>query len=366
MSPLVTVAEVHQQSPSADWAVASLDLPFRLEDRHLATAPPEALGQARDGGRLLVSVGDEEPVHARFSDLATHLAPGDLVVANTSGTRNAAIDAMTSSGDPLVVHVSTELPGGLWMVEPRRRTENGSTEPLRLEPDPTSVTLAGGLVLSLVHPAPGSDRLWLAVVEERADLPALLAVHGRPIRYPYVDRDWPLAAYQSVFATMAGSAEMPSAARPFTDRVVTSLVRRGVGLATIVLHTGVSSLEGHERPYAEQFEVTAATAAAINGTHAGGRRVVAVGTTVVRALETAVDEQGDVHPAHGWTEAVVTPERPVRSVDGLLTGWHEPGASHLAMLEAVAGREPLRRAYIAAWEAGYRWHEFGDSHLLLP
>ena len=193
-----------------------------------------------------------------------------------------------------------------------------------------------------------------------------LARHGRPIRYPYVERDWPLSAYQTVFATEAGSAEMPSASRPFTDAVVTSLVRRGVGLARIVLHTGVSSLEGHEHPYAERFAVPIETADAVNTAHAGGHRVVAVGTTVVRALETAADRTGHLHPADGWTETVITPNRPVRSVDGLVTGWHEPGASHLAMLEAVAGRRPLRAAYVAAWRAGYLWHEFGDSHLLLP
>lgn len=352
--------------PIPSWPPAALDLPFALEERHLATAPPEATGQARDAGRLLVSRGNEAPVHARFSDLASYLDPGDLVVVNTSGTRNAAIDGVTDDGTAIVVHVSTELPGGLWMVEPRRRTANGSTEPLVLTARTTSITLAGARKLSLLRPAPGSQRLWVALVDDDTDLLALLGEHGRPIRYPYVTRDWPLGAYQTVFATERRSAEMASAARPFSDAVVTSLVRRGVALARITLHTGVSSLEGHERPYAEQFEVPAETASAVNGTHADGHRVVAVGTTVVRALETAVDARGRLHPAHGWTETVITPDRPVRSVDALVTGWHEPGASHLAMLEAVAGREPLLRAYVAAWEAGYRWHEFGDSHLLLP
>ncbi|MGI8754341.1 MAG: S-adenosylmethionine:tRNA ribosyltransferase-isomerase [Acidimicrobiales bacterium] len=352
--------------PIPSWPPATLDLPFALEERHLATAPPEATGQARDAGRLLVSQGSEAPVHARFTNLAAYLDPGDLVVVNTSGTRNAAIDGRTEDGMAIVVHVSTELPGSLWMVEPRSRTVNGSTRPLALEPRTTSVALAGGGKLSLLRPAPGSERLWVALVDSDANLLDLLSEHGRPIRYPYVDRDWPLDAYQTVFANERRSAEMASAARPFSDAVVTSLVRRGVALARITLHTGVSSLEGHERPYAEQFEVPAETATAVDATHAAGHRVVAVGTTVVRALETAVDEHGRLHPAHGWTETVITPDRPVRAVDGLVTGWHEPGASHLAMLEAVAGREPLLQAYVAAWEAGYRWHEFGDSHLLLP
>jgi S-adenosylmethionine:tRNA ribosyltransferase-isomerase len=128
----------------------------------------------------------------------------------------------------------------------------------------------------------------------------------------------------------------------------------------------VASLEAHETPYPERYEVPGPTARLVNATHAAGGRVVAVGTTVVRALETAVDDDGIVHPGHGWTDLVVTPERGVRAVDGLLTGWHEPEASHLLMLEAVAGRRALELAYGAALAAGYRWHEFGDIHLILP
>jgi S-adenosylmethionine:tRNA ribosyltransferase-isomerase len=194
----------------------------------------------------------------------------------------------------------------------------------------------------------------------------VLVAVGRPIRYSYVDRDWPIDSYQTVFADEPGSAEMPSAARPFTADLTTRLIRRGIGIATITLHTGVSSLEGHELPYAERFAVPASTAAAVNATRAAGGHVIAVGTTVVRALESAADGTGTVHPAGGWTDAVITPITGVRAVDGLVSGWHEPAATHLAMLEAVAGRTALIRAYRAAWDAGYLWHEFGDSHLLLP
>lgn len=202
---------------------------------------------------------------------------------------------------------------------------------------------------------------------ERGPEPELsyLAAHGRPIRYPYVTRDWPIDAYRTVFGAEPGSAEMPSAARPFTPGVVVELVRRGVAIAPIVLHTGVSSLEGHEAPYPERYRVPRSTAALVNATRAGGGRVVAVGTTVVRSLETTTDERSVTHPGEGWTELVVTPARGVRAVDGLLTGWHEPTASHLWMLEAVAGVPVIRTAYEAALAEGYRWHEFGDSHLLL-
>ena len=202
------------------------------------------------------------------------------------------------------------------------------------------------------------------------DLVATMAAAGRPIRYPYVPCDWPLDSYQSVFATEPGSAEMPSAARPFTTRIVTRLVSNGVAIAPITLHTGVSSLEAGERPYTERYRVPAATAAAVNATHQGGGRVIAIGTTVVRALETVTDRAGTVHPGEGWTDLVVAPTpdlgRGVRAVDGLLTGWHEPAATHLAMLEAIAGQELLVAAYESAFAAGYRWHEFGDSHLIVP
>jgi S-adenosylmethionine:tRNA ribosyltransferase-isomerase len=180
-----------------------------------------------------------------------------------------------------------------------------------------------------------------------------------------VPRPWPLSAYQTVFATEPGGAEMPSAARPFTTELVTRLVAGGVAIAPIVLHAGLSSPELHEPPAPERYRVPAATAHLVNAAHARGARVVAVGTTVVRALETVAGPDGTVHPGEGWTELVVEPERGVRTVDGLLTGWHEPEASHLRMLAAVAAPAVLTAAYRAALAAGYRWHEFGDSHLIL-
>jgi S-adenosylmethionine:tRNA ribosyltransferase-isomerase len=158
---------------------------------------------------------------------------------------------------------------------------------------------------------------------------------------------------------------MPSAGRPFSPAVLDALAAKGIGFATLTLHTGVSSLEEHEPPYEERYAVSAACAHAVNATGAHGGRVVAVGTTVVRALESAADARGMVAPRHGWTDLVVTPERGVRVVDALLTGFHEPRATHLAMLEAIAGRAHLERAYRAALEGGYLWHEFGDVHLIL-
>jgi S-adenosylmethionine:tRNA ribosyltransferase-isomerase len=169
-----------------------------------------------------------------------------------------------------------------------------------------------------------------------------------------------------VYAREPGSAEMPSAGRPITPELLTRLVAKGVGVTPVVLHTGVSSLEAHEQPAPEWYRVPLTTAERVNATRRGGGRVVAIGTTVVRALESVVGRTGVVHPGSGWTDVIVTPERGVAAIDGLLTGWHEPEASHLQMLEAIAGCELLDVSYAAASAEGYLWHEFGDVHLLLP
>src|SRR5690606_27962021 len=286
---------------------------------------------------------------------------------NTSAVVPAALDARGPDGTPVRLHLSTEQPGGFWVVEPRRPAGPG-TERYAGTP-PGHLAVAGGGRVELLAPYPAGTtkpRLWLA----RLDLPGgthdFLRRHGQPIRYAHTDDAWPLAAYQSLFSWVAGSAEMPSAARPFTHALVTGLVTRGVGIVPVTLHTGVSSQEAGEPPYAEAFAVPAATADQVNAARRYGRRVVAVRTTVVRALEAAADERGRAHPGQGWTDLVVTPERGVRVVDGLLTGWHEAESSHLAMLEAVGGRALVDASYAAAVAGGYRWHEFGDSHLLLP
>lgn len=342
---------------------ATLD--FELPTALSAHEPPEARGLGRDGVRLLV--GDRatgEVSHHWFPELPSLLRPGDVLVVNTSATVPAAIDTTDRPG--LVVHVSTELPGGRWVVELRCLAAGGSTEPYRAGVAGRAYPLRGGATVRLIEPYT-DGRLWLAIIDTPRSAPLVehLMRHGRPIRYGYVSRDWPLAAYQTVFATEPGSAEMPSAGRPFTTALVAKLVSRGVTLAPVTLHTGVASAEAHERPYPERFTVPAPTARLVNAARAGGSRIIAVGTTVVRALETAATGDGLVAPAGGWTDLVVTPERGVRVVDGLLTGLHEPRASHLAMLEAIAGPELLARCYWEAVERRYLWHEFGDLNLLL-
>ncbi|MEV6381032.1 S-adenosylmethionine:tRNA ribosyltransferase-isomerase [Streptomyces sp. NPDC051773] len=335
-----------------------------------ARVPAEQRGPGldRDGVRLLVSRGTAVSHHA-FAALPGLLTAGDLLVVNTSPTLAAAVDGRIGDAR-VVVHFSTRGDDGRWAVELRDPDGRGTTRARAGGPAGTGVLLPGGVRLVLEEPlSERGDRLWWARVSSSA-VAGLLREHGRPIRYSYTERDQPLSVYQTVFALPsrdgAGSAEMPSAGRPFTARLVAELVSRGVQFAPVSLHTGVASAEAHEPPYPERFAVPGASARLINAARAGGGRVVAVGTTAVRAVESAAGSDGVVRAREGWTDLVVTPERGVRVVDGLLTGLHEPEASHLLMLEAVAGRVAIDRAYEAAIAGRYLWHEFGDVHLMLP
>jgi S-adenosylmethionine:tRNA ribosyltransferase-isomerase len=355
--------------PATATLVAEPPIVFELPSDLEAHEPPEARGLARDDVRLLVSRPGAPPEHHAFRSLPAILDPGDLLVINTSATLPASLDATRPDGTVVELHLSTPLPAGLWVVELRQPAQPG-TLPFRGDVAGECLTLPAGAHVELLARYPRSGRLWVAVLHLPGQPPSgvehYLGSHGRAIRYGHVDHDWPLSAYQTVYANEPGSAEMPSAGRAFTAELITALVARGVGVTPVVLHAGVGSLETGELPAPEPFRVPATTAARVNATRAAGGRVVAVGTTVVRALETVADTAGVAHPGEGWTEVIVTAERGIRVVDGLLTGWHEPAASHLLMLEAVAGRQMLDDAYRAALAGRYLWHEFGDLHLLLP
>jgi S-adenosylmethionine:tRNA ribosyltransferase-isomerase len=367
--------------------------------RLAAGRPPEARGLGRDGVRLLVATPDGV-VHARFGDLPRFLSAGDLLVVNTSATIAAAVEGRRGDGRPVLVHFSSPLdegtpwagtpdgrpageraldggtpggPGGegtpgetQWLVE--LRGSAAATGPVTDAAAGETLTLPAGGSLTLLrrYPGPAAIRLWAASVAVGGAPGAFLARHGRPIRYSYVPDSWPLSAYQTVFARTPGSAEMPSAGRPFSAGLVTDLIAAGVVIAPVTLHAGVASLEAGEPPLPERFTVPEPTAQLVNLTRAEGRRVVAVGTTCTRALESAADPGGTVRARHGWTGLVLGAGHPARVVTGLITGWHDPEASHLALLEAVAGQELVRAAYLEAEQAGYLWHEFGDSCLLLP
>lgn len=340
---------------------SSPSLEFERPSELAATVPPEARGVGRDGVRLLVTDAAGN-CHRSFRDLPGLLEPGDLLVVNESATLPASLPARGGAGE-FRLNLSTDYGGGVWLAEPRR--DFATPGPVEIRP---GIPVRSGPVrFSPIAPYPGIERLWFFRVD--GDLPSLLARRGQPIRYGYVPTAFPLPTYQTVFARVPGSAEMPSAGRPFTPRLLNALSRRGVGVAPVVLHAGVSSLEsepgGTAMPpmYPEPFDVPAATADRVNATHEAGRRVVAVGTTVIRALETAWDGC-HVVPRRGFTRLVVRPGRPVRAVDGLITGLHDSRTSHLALLFGFAGERRVRAAYREAIRERYLWHEFGDSHLL--
>ena len=380
----VARSEMAPGARAAESGAEAAGFDFSVPDELSAHEPAEARGVRRDHVRMLVGRRSGLRLsHHVAADLPEVLRPGDLLVVNNSGTLPAALEGRLPDGTLVALHVSSAEPGagGEHLVE-LRRPWHGSTKPFEADASPAHaglvVALPGGASARLTEEF--TQRLWYAHFRfpsrggepesqgsegAQGSMTRYLARHGKPIRYSYVDRDWPLSAYQTVFAVEPGSSEMPSAARPFTPELVAALVARGILIAPITLHTGVASPEAHEAPYAERYRVPESTARLVNHVHASGGRVVAVGTTAVRALESAVDRDGEVHAADGWTELVITPQRGVRAVDGLLTGWHEPRASHLMMLEAVAGRPLLDLCYAEAIRERYLWHEFGDVNLLL-
>ena len=340
------------------------ELMFQRPPNAQATAPPEARGLERDAVRLLVSTPSGHR-HARFRDLPSFLAPGTLLVTNRSATLPASLPAEGAVGE-FVLNLSTRYGARLWLAEPRWSASRPGPLPL----EAGERIRVAGLPAHLVATFAGLPRLWFVRIEGNVE--RAMAAFGSPIRYAYLEAPYPgIEAYQTAFSEVPGSAEMPSAGRPFTARVLGELRTRGVRIAPVVLHTGVSSLEVEaeeveDQPmYPEPFQVPRGTAEAINAARAENRPVVALGTTVVRALESAWDGTR-VRPVEGFTRLLVHPGHPIRTVDGLITGLHDPEASHLAMLFALADPELVRGGYEEAVREGYLWHEFGDSHLILP
>ncbi len=333
------------------------ELDFSRPESLQATEPAEFRSdvQARDKVKLLVSSASGHH-HSRFANLANFLDAGDLLVVNRSATLPASLSAAGRIG-PFILNLSTRYGTNnsandgaeVWLAEPR--WSHDRTGPLPLNAGETF--RVAGMKATTLRPHPGMPRLWF--VELRGDVAAAMQRCGKPIRYGYVENPQPLPAYQTLFADTPGSAEMPSAARPFSERVLKCLKEKGIRLEKIALHTGVSSLEMSEDDiekqtlFAEPFEVTQEVADAVNETRARGQRVIAVGTTVVRALESAWDEsRGEARAARGFTRHYVHPGRAVKAVDGLISGFHDPKASHLAMLYALGRQRPhpggLRRS----------------------
>ena len=357
--------------PSHPLSMIEFSLPPELE----ASAPPEARGLRRDQVRLMVSNYSTDQVrHDRFHHLDEYLAEGDVLVINTSRTRNSALAASRADGTALELHLSTHLDEDLWTVEVRSIEDTGKTKHFEeaREGEVLTLPVMGKAILQSPYvsdctdDSKPSETLWLARLTFPRQVDDYLARYGFPIRYNYVKKRWPLSFYQTVYATESGSAEMPSAGRPFTSGLLKRLVSKGIRIAPLVLHTGVSNLETHEPPYKEFYRVTSETAHMVNEGRASGRRIIAVGTTAIRALETVTNADGKTHAGEGWTCLVITPQRGHRAANALLTGMHEPAASHLAILESLAGLSHIKIAYDEALRNGYLWHEFGDLHLIMP
>ena len=356
--------------------MASGAIDFILPDELAAHEPPEARGLRRDEVKLMVSrVSDGSIVNTGFFRIPDFLQSGDVLVVNTSATINAAFPAIRETLDGtkrrVTLHLSTPSANGEWVIELRKNSGKGTTPLLDAERGET-IELPGNATAVLDRPFlrgdyPGAKvRLWIANLELPVDRFTYSERYGFPIRYSYVNRQWPLSNYQTVFSREPGSVEMPSAGRAFTAETIRKLQQKGVEIAPVLLHTGVSSLESAEVPYPEFYRVSASTAEAVNAARANGGRIVAVGTTVVRALETVARADGTISSGEGWTDLVVTPERGVHAADGILTGLHDPRATHLMMLEAFANTDHLSLAYQNAIDEGYLWHEFGDLHLIMP
>ena len=332
-------------------AALKTDAPRLLE----AVEPPELRGLARDEVCMLVTDRAQRThAHARFVQLPSFLRTGDLLIVNDSSTIPAALTATRENGTPIPLHVATMIDRRLWTVEPRGAVLAG--EELRLP--------AGGCAVLIAPVDPEHPRLWYAWFALPTEMNAFLMQHGEPIRYGYVSRRFPLSDYQTMFANEPGSAEMPSAARPFTPRVVHALRECGVEIANVTLHCGVASFEAPERPGTERYAVSPQTARTVNRARHEGRRVIAVGTTALRAIESAT--VGDeVIASSGWTDLVIEEQYRPRSVDALLTGFHDAAATHQWILRAFLDRYLLADAYREAAESGYHQHEFGDVHLIL-
>lgn len=364
--PILLSTEYNEGLPGLP--LLNFTLPAALE----ASEPPEARGLARDEVRLMVSrIATDQVTHTHFRQIGDFLEPGDVLVINTSGTLNAALPATRSDGTQLELHLSTHLPANLWVVEMRayQDIQEKITGPFYdIQPGESFELPAGAGVTFHTPYAPGNAfrRLWVASLHLPGPLHPYLDRYGFPIRYSYVKKGWPLSYYQTVYVTEMGSAEMPSAGRAFTPELLTHLTAKGIQIAPLLLHTGVASAEQKEPVYEEYYRVPEPTTHLINSARLAHQRIIAVGTTVVRALETVIDTNGLTHPGEGWTDVLITPQRGIRAVNGLLTGLHEPLSTHLAMLETLAGRAHLEIAYKEALKEGYLWHEFGDLHLILP
>jgi len=343
---------------------------FVLPDNLAAKEPPERRGLARDEVRLLVIDRDsKDRVHTRFNRLGEFLQKGDLLVFNSSRTLPAALKGCAGKNAPCIeARLAEHLPDDSWLV--LLLCENGAPFTCGLRAG-MEIEFGEGLRGAVIKKDERIPRLWqMRFSQKGAELVDTIHRIGAPVRYEYVSAPWDLDYYQTVYAQEPGSAEMPSAGRAFTWKLLFELRRRGVETAYITLHTGLSSymddaLDRLHPASEEEYLIGEKAAAKINLARRQNRRLIAVGTTVVRALESAADENGFVESRHAYTRLRVTENHKLKTVNALLTGMHEPEASHLDLLAAFLPPEEIREAYEEAVEMKYLWHEFGDLNLII-
>lgn len=349
-------------------------LSFTLPEALAAKAPPERRGLARDGVKLMVLDREGMVQHSYFNQIDRFLRPGDLLVFNASRTLPASLKGCDHTTQAcLEVRLAHHQSDGSWLAlllcqHDLQQKEKRFACPMHAG---MQLDFGAGLTADVEARDERIPRLWrLRFSLDEADLIDKLHQVGQPVRYSYVSAPWDLDYYQTVYASVPGSAEMPSAGRAFTWELLFKLKQQGIDTAHIVLHTGLSSymddaLDEQHPASEEAYFISDRAADKINQTRQRGGRIIAVGTTVVRALESVADSQARVRAGHGYTRLIITAQHSLKAVDGLLTGLHEPEASHLDLLTAFMPPEKLQPAYEEAIRREYLWHEFGDLNLIV-
>jgi S-adenosylmethionine:tRNA ribosyltransferase-isomerase len=335
-----------------------------------ATAPPETREQVK---LLLVDPARGPSRELSFDGLPELLVPGDLLVFNDAATLPASLAGeLADTGGAIELRLvgpglgrrwrAVAFGAGDWQLDTDARPS-----PPPLEPG-TRLRLRGGLEAKV---AEVEGRLVeLAFEREDAELYAGLYAAGRPVQYSHLEEELELWSVQTLFAGRPWAVEMPSAGRPFTAAILAALRRRGVAIARLTHAAGLSATGDPELdaalPLPEPYEIPAETVELIARTKTAGGRVIAVGTSVVRALESAVEDHGELRSGRGLARLILSPAHELRVVDGLLTGMHDPSESHYRLLGAFASERTLQTTWCFALGADYRSHEFGDLALLLP
>ncbi|PRY58639.1 tRNA preQ1(34) S-adenosylmethionine ribosyltransferase-isomerase QueA [Glycomyces artemisiae] len=342
-------------------------LNFQLPAHLLARQPIERRGGERHDSKMVVYHKRSETVEfTSFREIPRFLEPGDVVVINDSRTLNASVFANVEDRGRVEVQLRYNPKDNIWGVssKSRRAPRIGS----KLTFDGTDITA------TMLGPDDRGLSLWMLEFDCEFDaLVAYLDEHGRPIPSLYVEGSFTNEEYNSVYAERPGSAEMPAAGRHFTEEVLTRLRERGVGIAYITLHTGLSSVEISEehledhRMHAEWCQIPPETADMVNTAKDEGHRVLVVGTTVMRTLESAAKEDGlPLRAGDRWTDLYIYPGFDFQVADAFVTNFHGPRSSRIALASAFTGADLLLHGYDAAIERGLQFYEFGDTTLTLP